>query len=411
MMINNKEVAFKEVFKGSVSTPIGYKATGIHCGIRRKRKDLAILISQKPAISAAVYTTNSFKAAPLIVTEQSLALSPTQRALIVNSGNANAFTGKKGIEDANQMKNEVASQFNLSANEVLVASTGIIGEQLPMDPILNGIANIGHKLDEDDNSLAFEEAILTTDTVIKSLAIELIIDHKKVTIGGAAKGSGMIHPNMATMLAFITTDANIEKAALQKLLKAVTDETYNMITVDGDTSTNDMVIAMANGMAGNDLLNETHTQWEQFYQGFKYVSTELAKMIAKDGEGATKLIAVKVEGAKTQEMARMIAKKIIGSNLVKTAVFGADANWGRIVMAIGNSGYQFDENQIDIVIGGTQVVKLGKTVSYHEEEIRNHLLQNEVTISVDLNYGTEKATAWGCDLSYDYVRINASYRT
>lgn len=404
------EMQMKQIEKGDVTTPKGFKATGIHCGIRRKKKDLGILFTEAPAVSAAVYTTNKFQAAPLKVTQASLAASKKQKAIIVNSGNANAFTGEEGLKDAYIMRDTVAEQLDLDPEEVMVASTGVIGEKLPMFNILEGIDQIAKQIEHSDGH-AFAEAILTTDTVTKSLAVEVMIEGKKVTIGGTAKGSGMIHPNMATMFAFITTDANIEEAALQKLLRQTTDETFNMITVDGDTSTNDMVIVMANGLAENNPLDETHPEWAVFYQGFHYVASELAKMIAKDGEGATKLVTVTVEGAESTEMAKTIAKKIVGSNLVKTAVFGADGNWGRVVMAIGNSGYQVKEENLDITIGNVTVVKQGKQTNYEEQMVTESLQEEEVKIAVHLHLGKESATAWGCDLTYDYVKINASYRT
>ena len=410
MIFNVEKIKYKEIEGGNTTSPKGFHAAGIHCGIRRKKKDLGLLFSEVPALTAAVYTMNTFQAAPLQVTKQTLASSPYQRALIVNSGNANAFTGDQGMEDALKMKNAVVKHFNLSPLEVIVASTGVIGEKMPMDKIELGISELPYHLNK-DGGIDFSEAIMTTDTKVKNLAVEVIIDGKKVIIGGVAKGSGMIHPNMATMFAFITTDAKINFAALQKLLRNVTDSTFNMITVDGDTSTNDMVTVMANGMAANTELDEKHPDWFAFYQGFNYVSEELAKMIAADGEGATKLIAVNVEGADDKQMAKAIAKKIVASNLVKTAVFGADGNWGRIVMAIGNSGYYINEKVLEITIGNIQVVKSGQPTVHDEQDITEILQQKEVTISVNLNLGFESATAWGCDLSYEYVRINASYRT
>ncbi len=411
MLCNIKEFNLIEINGGNVTSPEGFKANGINCGIRKIKKDLAILISDVSAVSAAVYTTNQFQAAPIIITKQSLATSQTQRALIVNSGNANAFTGNQGIENAVSMRDQVAKKFNLFPSEVTVASTGVIGERLPIDIVIDGINTISTTNIDADGGLNFSEAIITTDTVTKSLAVELEIDGMKVIIGGTAKGSGMIHPNMATMLSFVTTDVNIDKGALQRLLKSTTDNTFNMITVDGDSSTNDMVLVMANGLANNNKLDENHPEWDKFCQGFIYVSEQLAKMIAKDGEGATKLIAVTVDGAKNKLMAQTIAKKVIGSNLVKTAVFGADANWGRLIMAIGNSGYQVDENLIDIKIGEVEVLKNGSLVSFNEQLLVDQLNNKEVQIYINFNLGNKSATAWGCDLTYDYVRINASYRT
>lgn len=410
MVYDVNEVQIKIVEGGNVDSPQGFTANGIHCGIRKKKRDLGLLFTEVPSVCAAVYTTNHFQAAPLKVTQESLEASLTHKALIVNSGNANAFTGEQGFKDAYAMRAAVAEQLLISPDEVLVASTGVIGEKMPMNPILSGITEITQLLQLSDGD-AFAEAILTTDTVKKSVAVEIEIEGKKVIIGGTAKGSGMIHPNMATMLAFVTTDANIERNALQSLLRQVTDQTYNMITVDGDTSTNDMVLVMANGLAGHTLLDEKHPEWPVFHHAFRYVSEELAKMIARDGEGATKLVTVTVEGAETQEMARTIAKEIVGSNLVKTAVYGADGNWGRVVMAIGNSGYPINENQLDIAIGPTTVVKEGQKTDYEEEKVTQSLQEKDVYIHVQLYLGKESATAWGCDLTYDYVKINASYRT
>lgn len=411
MIANFNKLEINKIVGGSVASPKGYKATGLHCGIRKQKKDLGILLSEVPAVTAGVYTTNNFQAAPLLVTKESLATSITQRAIIVNSGNANAFTGKQGLEDAYTMRNEVSKHFNLSQNDVLVASTGVIGEKLPMQVILDGISALPKQINDQAGGESFGEAIMTTDTIIKSLAVEVEIEGKKVTIGGTAKGSGMIHPNMATMLAFISTDVNINQDTLQRLLRNVTDQTFNMITVDGDTSTNDMVLVMANGLAGTTPLDENHAEWPVFYQGFSYVAENLAKLIAKDGEGATKLITVNVEGATSKEMAATIAKKIVGSNLVKTAVFGADGNWGRIVMAIGNSGYSIDEKGLDIAIGNVMVVQQGEPLIYDEGKVTKTLMEHEVKISVNLHLGEWSATAWGCDLSYDYVKINSAYRT
>jgi len=409
-MLHQKEIQMVEIEGGSVVSPKGFKAGGIHCGIRRKKKDLGVLISEQPAVAAAVYTMNSFQAAPLLVTKQTLEQTKKIKGLIVNSGNANAFTGKQGLVDAYTMQKELATHYGLATSEVVVTSTGVIGEKMPMDVIREGIAKLPIELDE-NSGLDFGEAILTTDTFVKAVAVELEIDGKKVVIGGTAKGSGMIHPNMATMLAFVTTDANIEQEHLQMLLSKTTDKTYNMITVDGDTSTNDMVLVMANGMAENETLSPTHPEWYKFAKGFYYVSQELAKMIARDGEGATKLVTVAVDGAVSSEMAHGIAKKIIASNLVKTAIFGADGNWGRVVCAIGNSGFQVDENRLDITIGETLVVSQGEPTIYEEEIVTESLKQEEVLINVNLHLGEESAIAWGCDLSYEYVRINGSYRS
>ena len=403
------EVSFTVLENGSIVSPKGFVAAGIHGGLKRKRKDLGIILSEKPAASAAVYTTNTFQAAPLQVTKMALEKNKQLRAMIVNSGNANAYTGEKGFEDALLMQKWTAEQFQLDQMEVAVASTGGIGEFLPMEKLQQGIAQLPDAVE--NNGKAFAEAILTTDTFEKSVAVELTIDGVKVVIGGVAKGSGMIHPNMATMLSFITSDVNIEQAFLQRLLKEATNSTFNMITVDGDTSTNDMVVVMANGLAANQQIDENHPDWQLFYYGLQHVAQELAKMIARDGEGATKLVTVKVEGAQDKKMAQVIAKQIVGSNLVKTAIYGADGNWGRIIMAIGNSGYTIEPYQIDIAIGEVLILKNGRPQPYLEEEVTAILKQEEVVIKVHLHQGEETATAWGCDLTYDYVRINASYRS
>jgi len=405
-----KQERINIVLNGSISSPMGFQAGGLHCGIRRKKKDLALILSETPAVSAAVYTLNSFQAAPLLVTKETISYSPFIRAVIVNSGNANAFTGEQGLLDAYSMRDEVAKVFHLSPMEVAVSSTGVIGEFLPMERIVKGISELPEVIGFDHGG-EFGEAILTTDTFVKSLAVEFEIDGKKVTIGGTSKGSGMIHPNMATMLAFMTTDAQVNPDALQGLLSKVTDQTFNMITVDGDTSTNDMVLVMANGFAGNSLLDEQHPDWPIFQKGFTYVAKQLAKWIAQDGEGATKLVSVEVKGATSETMAKIIAKKIVGSNLVKTAIYGADGNWGRIIMAIGNSGYQLDPQSIDITISEITVLAQGRKQVYSEELLTEKLGQQEIKIEVNLHLGSSSAEAWGCDLTYDYVRINASYRT
>ncbi|WP_374049817.1 bifunctional ornithine acetyltransferase/N-acetylglutamate synthase [Neobacillus sp. PS3-34] len=297
--------------------PKGFKAGGMHCGIKRKRLDLGYLVSEVPAAAAGVYTTNTFQAAPLIVTQKSIAVEKKVSAILVNSGNANACTGEQGLLDAYEMQKEFAKELGVENHLVAVTSTGVIGELLPMDCIKTGIKQLLQTEHEDENK--FMQAILTTDTCTKNIAVEIEIDGKRVKIGGAAKGSGMIHPNMATMLAFITTDANIEQDELLLALREVTNRTFNMITVDGDTSTNDMVLVMANGLAGNDKLTDSHPDWDTFVSGLKYVCESLAKQIARDGEGATKLIEVQVNGAANTEDARAIGKSIISSNLVKTA--------------------------------------------------------------------------------------------
>nr|WP_090890828.1 bifunctional ornithine acetyltransferase/N-acetylglutamate synthase [Evansella caseinilytica] len=394
---------------GSVTTPRGFSAGGLHCGIKKRKLDLGWIYSEVPATAAAVYTVNQFQAPPLLVTKESLAHENTIQALLVNSGIANACTGKQGLQDAYEMRQLFSKELGLAEHHVAVASTGLIGTHLPMDRIQQGISQA--HAPENQTAERFEKAILTTDTCEKKLAVQCEIDGKLITIGGAAKGSGMIHPNMATMLAFVTTDADVAAESLSVALKQVTNQTFNMITVDGDSSTNDMVLVMANGKAENDTLTEAHPDWETFTGALETVCQSLAKQIAKDGEGATKLVEVLVEGAETVAAARQISKAIISSNLVKTAIYGADPNWGRIVCAIGYSGQPVIPEKVNVSIGPIAVVENGLPLVFDEDEAKEYMMQETVHISVDLQEGSGAATAWGCDLTYDYVKINASYRT
>ncbi|MGF9979012.1 bifunctional glutamate N-acetyltransferase/amino-acid acetyltransferase ArgJ [Viridibacillus arvi] len=402
--------SLKRILSKNIVSPKGFTATGIHCGIKHKKKDLAILVSEVPANVAGVFTTNVIKAAPLVLTKQVVKEYGKMQALIVNSGNANACTGTQGYKDAETMQQLTAEKLGIAKELVGVSSTGVIGEIMNMEPIAKGIAEITPNATL-EGAIDFAQAILTTDTVTKNTAYSVVIDDKEVVIAGVAKGSGMIEPNMATMLAYVTTDADIEQHALQQLLKEVTDVTFNAITVDGDTSTNDTVLVLANGLAGNATLTPAHPEWETFKAAFHAVSQDLSKMIAKDGEGATKLIEVKVEGAVTDEEARKIAKTVVGSPLVKTAIFGCDANWGRIICAVGYSGATVEPTDVKIQIGSTTVVEKGEPVPFSEEELIVYLKQNEVKIAVSLNQGEGYGTAWGCDLTYDYVQINATYRS
>jgi glutamate N-acetyltransferase/amino-acid N-acetyltransferase len=308
------------------------------------------------------------------------------------------------------MRTLTAQQFGLEEHLVAVASTGVIGEMLPMETVRGGISQLSPTEDEQD-AFGFYEAILTTDLVVKKTCYQTMIDGKCVTVAGAAKGSGMIHPNMATMLGFLTTDANIDSEVLQQALRTVTDRTFNQITVDGETSTNDMVVVMASGLAENEPLHPGHPDWDKFFQAFKSASEDLAKAIAKDGEGATKLIEVNVHGATSEDDARMAAKKIVGSSLVKTAVYGEDANWGRIIGALGHSEAPVNPRTVDISLGDIAVLKQSEPQPFSEEEAKRYLQQDTIVINVNLNIGDFSGTAWGCDLSYDYVKINASYRT
>lgn len=400
--------------EGSVTSPKGFRAGGLHCGLKKTtRNDLGAIVCEVPAVAAAVYTTNVFQAAPLKVTRESLASGGRRlKAVVVNSGNANACTGQQGEADAYAMRAAAAAAFGLAEHEVAVASTGVIGELLPMDRVEGGIAGLPGVLSGGgDGAEQFCQAILTTDLVKKEVCVSLAVDGREVRIAGAAKGSGMIHPNMATMLAFVTTDAAVEPQALQSLLGTTTDVTFNMITVDGDTSTNDMLIAMASGLAGNRELAPGHPDWEAFAAGFRHVCQTLAQAIARDGEGATRLVEVTVEGAVADASARAIAKTIVGSSLVKSAVFGADANWGRIIAAVGRAGEPVNPDTVDIRLGDIVVLAGSRPIPFDEEEALAYLQGDTVAIHVDLHGGGGRATAWGCDLTYDYVRINAAYRT
>lgn len=394
----------------SVTLPKGFKAGGIHCGLKKNSNlDLGYIVSEVPATAAGVYTTNVFQAAPLVVTQESIAKEKKIQAIIVNSGNANSCTGDQGFKDAYDMQKQFASELGIKEHYVAVTSTGVIGEKMPMDKVLTGIKHILEKENEAESK--FKGAILTTDLAPKNIGVQIKVDGKTISIGGAAKGSGMIHPNMATMLGFVTTDANIEHESLSVALKEVTNQTFNMITVDGDTSTNDMVLVMANGMAGNDTLTIDHPQWNTFVKGLQMVCQELAKKIAKDGEGATKLIEVQVNSANNQSDARAVGKSIISSNLVKTAIYGTDPNWGRIVSAIGYSGVPVKPNLVKVSIGSFVVFEDGLPCPINEEEVKEYLEQDTIQIIVELNQGEHSAAAWGCDLTYDYIKINASYRT
>ena len=400
----------KKIERKSLVSPKGFTATGIHCGIKHKKKDLAVVISEVPASVAGVFTTNAIQAAPLKVTKDVVYNTKKMQAIFVNSGNANACTGKQGDLDALAMQQLASDQFNIAPELIGVASTGVIGEPLPMAPIIHGTAKLQPN-DELTGALDFAQAIMTTDTVMKNTSYATTIDGKEIVIAGVAKGSGMIEPNMATMLGFITTDANIDSEHLQAALSQVTEKTFNSITVDGDTSTNDMVLVLANGLAENNALTPNHPEWDTFVSALEMVSQDLAKLIAKDGEGATKLIEVNVTGAVSDEQARKIAKTVVGSPLVKTAVFGCDANWGRIIAAVGYSGMEINPETITIKLGDILVVEDSEPVKFSEDQAMNYLKQHEISISVDLHHGPGEGRAWGCDLTYDYVQINASYRS
>ncbi len=403
-----QDSAFKIITEGGVTSPKGFRANGLHCGIRKSRLDLGWIYSDVPADACGVFTTNVFQAAPLKVTQESLAEGSKLQAILVNSGNANACTGEEGLKNAYDSRSKVAAQFSIPEHYISVVSTGVIGQQLPMEKLTSGIENMNQLTSDVEK---FEKAILTTDTVTKHVAVQVEINGKKVTIGGASKGSGMIHPNMATMLGFVTTDADVVQEDLHAALKDVTNSTFNMITVDGDTSTNDMVLVLANGLAENETLSKEHADWDTFKNALAYVCQTLAKKIARDGEGATKLIEVHVSEAENETAAKAIAKTIVGSSLVKTAVYGTDANWGRIICAVGYSNQPVDPNKIKVSIGPIQVVEAGVPLDFDEDAAKEYLENEKVQIFVQLNQGDSEAVAWGCDLTYDYVKINAMYRT
>lgn len=399
---------------GGITAVQGFKASGIHAGLKKAKKDLALIYSELPAVAAGVFTTNKVKAAPLLFDMEQLK-KPTCRAIVVNSGNANACTGPQGLEDAKAMAVKTAEELGCQVEEVLVSSTGVIGVRMPMEKVLAGIPKAAKELSSEGGSLA-AEAIMTTDTFPKEISFKFELNGQQVTIGAMAKGSGMIHPNMGTMLGFITTDVAIAKDLLQETLVAVVEKTFNMITVDGDTSTNDMVVVLANGAAGNEpLATKDDPGYQSFCEALSFACTYLAKEIAKDGEGATKLLTVQVLSAPSEQDARLAAKAVCSSSLVKTALFGEDANWGRILAAVGYSGADFDPNKVNICIksraGEEQVAADGAGLAFDEEKAKKILAEEEVFFIVDLNLGEAKATAWGCDLTYDYVKINGSYRT
>ncbi|MDX9826640.1 MAG: bifunctional glutamate N-acetyltransferase/amino-acid acetyltransferase ArgJ [Spirochaetia bacterium] len=401
--------------RGGVTAPKGFTASGIHVGMRknREKKDLALVWSEKPCSAAAVYTTNQVKGQPLIVTSEHLADGKAQ-AIIVNAGNANTCTGEAGIAAARRMAALVSQWMKIPAADVVVASTGVIGQQLDVSKIEAGMDQLVAGLSRTGNIDA-REAIMTTDTVKKEVAVQFELNGTLVKIGAMAKGSGMIHPNMATMLSFITTDCAISPAMLQKALSDSVEKTYNRVSVDGDTSTNDMVVVLANGLAGNAAIETEGSEYRTFYEALTWLNTNLARMIAKDGEGATKLIECTVEGASDEAKAVELAKGVICSSLVKTAVFGADANWGRILCALGYTRKDFDPAKVDVAFesasGYIEVCKNGAPLPFNEEKAKKILSYQEVTIYVTLNEGEAQATAWGCDLTYEYVRINGDYRT
>lgn len=402
----------KIIEKGGVTSPKGFLAAGVHAGLKRQKKDMALIVSAASAVSAGTFTTNKVKAAPVLWDMETLK-GETHKAIVVNSGNANACTAEQGLKDAGESAAYAADLLGLTQKEVFVASTGVIGVPLDMDKIKHGISMLVPCLSSDGHSAA--EAIMTTDTFPKEAAASVEINGKTVTIGGMSKGSGMIHPNMATTLSFITTDAAVSKKDLQALLGTTVDDTYNMVSVDGDTSTNDTVLVLANGMAGNDVLTPGTEEWSLFEEAFRYVLGTLARYLARDGEGATRFIEMDVENALTKKDAKILARSVVSSSLVKAAFFGADANWGRILCAMGYSGADFDPSLVDLSFtspaGTIQVVKNGEPLPFDEEKAKKILSEKEITAIADCHQGIFSAQAWGCDLTYDYVKINGDYRS
>ena len=403
--------------KGGVTAAKGFEAASTAAGIKYKdRTDMALVYSQVPCVAAGTFTTNVVKAAPVKWDQEIVYQHPSAQVIICNSGIANACTGAEGYGYCKETADAAAEILGVAADSVLVASTGVIGMQVPIDRIKNGVKMMAPKLDGSlEAGTEAAKAIMTTDTKKKEVAVQIEIGGKTVTVGGMCKGAGMIHPHMATMLCFITSDAVIDKKALQKMTSDIVEDSFNMISVDGDTSTNDTVLVLANGEAGNEKITEGCKDYDTFYEALSYVLTELSKMIAGDGEGCTCLFEVQVKGAKDKEQAKILAKSIVTSNLTKAAIFGHDANWGRILCAMGYSGVDFEPEKVDIFFessaGKLQIVKDGTATDYSEEKATEILSQNPVTAIADIKQGSAEATAWGCDLTFDYIKINADYRS
>ena len=408
-------ITMKQV-EGGVCAAAGFSANGLNCGLNpdRNKNDLALIWSEKECTAAAVYTTNKVKGAPILVTKKHLAATGNKaRAVIVNSKNANTCNAD-GEEKAQMMCDLAAAELGIKADEVIVASTGVIGQKLPIEPIRDHVQELARGLSPQNHGKA-ANAIMTTDTYAKETAVSFTLDGKTCTVGGMAKGSGMIHPNMCTMLSFVATDANISKEMLQKALSEVVPDTYNMVSVDGDTSTNDTVLLLANGLAGNPEITEENEDYKIFKEALFEVNKTQAMHIAGDGEGATALFEVTIQGAESKEQAVTLAKSVITSSLTKAAIFGHDANWGRILCAMGYSGAKFDPENVDLYFesaaGKLQIITKGVAVDYSEEEATKILSEPKVTATADIHMGEAAATAWGCDLTYDYVKINADYRS
>ena len=395
---------------GGVTAPKGFEAGGLYCGIRKVKKDIAMIRSTVPATVAGVFTLNKTQAAPILVDKQQLKSSARCSAVVVNSGNANACTGERGLNDAWTMVTETAAALQLPREEVMISSTGVIGQYMPMDKVSAGIAELATNLSRAGGSDA-AEAIMTTDTVRKEAAVRFSLGRSMVTIGGMAKGSGMIAPNMATMLGFVTTDVAISQRLLHKALVKANNRSFNRITVDGDMSTNDMVLVLANGMAGNETFGENSEEFHLFCAALEYVLVKLAKMIARDGEGATKLIEIFVKGARSEDEAAQAARAVANSNLVKTAIHGCDANWGRIMAAVGYSGVDFNPDEVEILFNELPILNKRYEIVLDEVKAREILSKDSVLVTIDLNQGNQSARFWTCDLTKEYVHINASYRS
>lgn len=401
--------------KGGVTAPKGFLASGIHCGLKKSnlKKDLALIYSEVPAAASGMFTKNKVKGAPISISKDHLSNKKAQ-AIIVNSGNANTCNGTDGLNKAKKMTGLQAKELNLKADDILVASTGVIGVPLNIDAIKSGIPLLTQKLSKEGHDDA-SSAIMTTDTVKKELALEFTIGDKVVTIGAMAKGSGMIEPNMGTMLSFITTDIAIIPELLDEALKSCVKVTYNRVSVDGDTSTNDSVFILANGLAENNLISEKNEDYETFLKALTDLNTIMARIIAKDGEGATKLLECKISSVKTEEDAVILGKSVINSPLVKTAMFGSDANWGRILCALGYANINFDPEKVDVSFqsskGKLNVCKSGSSLDFDEDKAKEILSEDEIIININLNSGKYGAVIWGCDLTYEYVKINGDYRS
>ncbi len=405
-----KEKSQMKIIYGGICAAEGFLASGIHCGIKKKKKDLTLIYSDVPAFSAGVFTVSKTVAASVTLDKKQLKKSKTAQAILINSGNANACTGERGMMNAKQSVATTASALGIKESQVLVASTGVIGQFLPMDKLTLGIYEAAKVLDRGGN-LDAADGILTTDTFRKEYAVEIEIEGTPVRVGGIAKGSGMIAPNMATMLAYITTDVNISHALLQKAFSHANTMSFNRITVDGDTSTNDMAIILANGKAENKLIKSEDNNYKKFYFALEHVLIVLSKLIIKDGEGATKFLEVTVKGVKSKTDAEIACRTICNSSLVKTAIHGEDANWGRILAAVGRSGINFNPDKAEIFFDDLRILGQHYDISFSEMLAKNILEQKEIRITVDLHSGKHSATFWTCDLSAEYVRINASYRS